>query len=217
METVEWERAQAVIATRTMKVLESIGFSAWAASEMDLAYQYLSFGLLSTLSGERILSFCKSICDKGDGLHDNLQYEENGTSSLLAGYGPHVPKVAENNLLVLMDFFQYVRCMSLDPPDMATLTLDNIWNLAYYHRYMVPEFQYNEMKWSAMLSVLYETINCGNGKFVPLHLLDPVAIAVGDPVKQDTWQKIVKVTCHRSGWKLLQLNVHDAPKPRCGN
>jgi hypothetical protein len=48
METVEWERARAVIATRTMKVLESIGFSVWAASEMNLAYQYLSFGLLST-------------------------------------------------------------------------------------------------------------------------------------------------------------------------
>jgi hypothetical protein len=74
---------------------------------------------------------------------------------------------------------------------------------------MIPEFQYDEMKWSTMLSVLYETVSCGNGKFVLLHLLDPVAIAVGDPAWQDTWHKIVRLTCHRSGWKLVQLNRQD--------
>jgi hypothetical protein len=155
MKTVEWERAQAVIATRTMKVLESIGFSAWAASEMHLQYRYLSFVLLSMISEEQLSCFCESIHNKGGGLHDNLHDEEYGPSLLLAGYGPHVPKVTENNLLVLLDFFRYVRRMSLDPPDMATLTLDNIWNLAYYHHYMIPDFQYDEMKWSTMLSVLY--------------------------------------------------------------
>jgi hypothetical protein len=228
--------------------LQVIGFSAEATRHVTRVQGVQDLGSLSILTDKEISIMCRNIPVTDGNPSDVCRHILHVTSGhfttaplhclnpavhlsalspplLKPPSGVEVSLIVETNLKLLVYYLR--RC----PPkalDIATLTLDKIWSLVYYDRYLqrmsdhhltmgnlaVPEIQ--EQDWPHILTMMMEySYYCHGSPLLPLKyvapgpsfvhkLAVPATTSVNEQPNNSLWQGIIAKTHNTRSWPLVQ-------------